>query len=128
MDSISILSYNSTGLDSDKINFINKWADMLQIDLLQLQEHFKATKSVENFFRKHFNKFDDTYVKPAVRPAIVSAGRPRGGLTQMVHKKCGFKKERVHVNSWRLQAQVLHLNQYKLLWLNVYFPVDPQLH
>ena len=127
MDStINLLSYNSTGLDTDKIIFINDVSSTLQIDLLQLQEHFKATQSVGKFFRTHFTNYDN-YVTPAVRPAIDCAGRPKGGLCQFVHKKCGFKKERIKSNSWRVQAQILHVNEYKLLWLNVYFPTDSQL-
>ena len=114
MDStFNLLSYNSTGMDTDKINFINDVAETFEIDLLQLQEHFKATKSVEKYFKKHFKQYE-TYVKPAVRPVIDGAGRPKGGLAMFVHNKCGFRKERVHVNSWRIQAQILHLERMLL--------------
>lgn len=58
MDStINILSYNSTGCDSDKVNFINNLVSDMQIHLFSLQEHFKATKSVESFFRKQFPNY-----------------------------------------------------------------------
>ena len=52
MDStINILSYNSTGCDSDKVNFINDLVSTLQIHLFSIQEHFKATQSIENNFQ-----------------------------------------------------------------------------
>ena len=37
------------------------------VGLLQLQEHFKATKSVEAFFKKKFENNFDSYVIPAYR-------------------------------------------------------------
>ena len=37
-----------------------------------------------------------------------------------------IKKEKISVQSWRIQAQVLHIEAYKLIWLNCYFPTDPQ--
>ena len=50
----TILSYNSTGLDSTKILFLTQLAQTMKIDFIQLQEHFKATKSINTFFKKHF--------------------------------------------------------------------------
>ena len=37
-----------------------------------------------------------------------------------------MKKVKIATKSWRLQAQVLHINSYKLIWINCYFPTDPQ--
>ena len=54
----TILSYNSTGLDSTKILFLTQLAQTMKIDFIQLQEHFKATKSINTFFKKHFNIVD----------------------------------------------------------------------
>ena len=81
MDStINILSYNSTGCDSDKVNFINDLVSTLQIHLFSIQEHFKATQSIESYFRKQFPNYY-SFVKSAVRDNE-SAGRPKGGLAQ----------------------------------------------
>ena len=41
-------------------------------------------------------------------------------------KKLNIKKEKITSKSWRIQAQVLHIHDYKLVWLNCYFPTDPQ--
>ena len=124
---VNILSYNSTGMDSVKVKWINELLETFQIDLCSIQEHFKAIKTVDQYFKKNFTNYD-CYVKAAYREDLGSAGRARGGLTQLVKKSCNyFKKERVQCKSWRIQAQILHLNDYKLLWVNVYMPVDPQL-
>ena len=122
---INILSYNSTGLDQVKIDYIKELLDILDIDLLGLQEHFKAIKSVDQFFKKHF-KSHETFVKAAIRDTMEGAGRPRGGLAQFCIKNKNFKKEQIVVKSWRLQAQVIHIASYRLLWINCYMPVDPQ--
>ena len=37
-----------------------------------------------------------------------------------------IKKEKITSKSWRIQAQVLHIHDYKLVWLKCYFPTDPQ--
>ena len=39
----------------------------------------------------------------------------------------GVRKERLCSSSWRLQAQILHFGDFKLLWVNVYFPTDPRV-
>ena len=125
MDSINIVSYNSTGLDIPKIGWINNLAETFQIDLLGVQEHFKCIKQYDQYFRKHFPGFYP-HVKPAVRESAASVGRPKGGLTQLVNKKRNFKKEIILCKSWRVQAQVIHVQTYKILWINVYMPTDPQ--
>ena len=123
---VNILSYNSTGMDSVKVKWLNELLETFQIDICNIQEHFKAIKTVNEYFKKNFTKYD-CFVKAAFREQLGSAGRARGGLTQLVSKSSSFKKERVQCQSWRIQAQVLHLNDYKLLLVNVYMPVDPQL-
>ena len=37
-----------------------------------------------------------------------------------------MKKDRIVTRSFRIQAQVLNLPSTKLLWINTYFPTDPQ--
>ena len=127
MDSktINLISYNSTGLDMAKVKWINDLMETFDVDLLQIQEHFKAIKSVDNYFKKNFTDFD-SFVMPAIRDNENHAGRPKGGLTQFVKKGGKFKKERISSSSWRVQCQVLHVENYKLLWMNIYMPTDPQ--
>ena len=64
---------------------------------------------------------------PAVRPIGQDSGRASGGLAQLTRDVVGVKKERVKTQNYRLQAQILNLPGGRLLWLNTYFPTDPQL-
>ena len=80
---LNFMSYNSTGLDSTKIDWIQEVSKTCNIDLLQLQEHFKATKSIEAFFRKNFENTYDSYVIPAYREQFQDSGRAKGGLAQL---------------------------------------------
>ena len=121
---VKLISYNSTGLDSIKLNWINELLETFDIELVQLQEHFKAIKKVDSYFKQNFKKYD-SFALPAIRGNANHAGRPKGGLVQLVNKQSGFKKERIPTKSWRVQAQVLHLDNYKLLWINVYMQTDP---
>ena len=127
MDSnvISFMSYNSTGLDKLKVDWINDLLETFDVDCFQVQEHFKAIKTIEQFFKTNFTKYE-SYVSKAVREDLNHVGRPKGGLAQLVCKSSKIKKERVASQSWRIQAQILHINGFKLLWVNVYFPTDPQ--
>ena len=122
---MNFMSYNSTGLDTVKIDWIQDLKKTLSIDIFQLQEHFKSTKSVETFFKKQFQN-SDSYVIPAHREICQDSGRAKGGLAQLVSKQCDIKKERIKTSSWRLQAQILNINDYRVIWLNFYMPTDPK--
>ena len=47
MTVLTFMSYNSTGLDKIKIKWINEFIDTFKVDCIQLQEHFKAIKSID---------------------------------------------------------------------------------
>ena len=122
---LNFISYNSTGLDSCKVDWIKELSKTCEIDLIQLQEHFKATKSIDRFFKKNFEDFD-SYNIPAYREEYQDSGRAKGGLAQLVLKNSSMKKERIKTKSWRLQAQLLHFSDFRILWCNCYMPTDPQ--
>ena len=122
---VKLISYNTTGLDTIKLKWINELLETFDIELVQLQEHFKAIRQVDSYYKQNFKKYD-SYAIPAIRGNVNHVGRPKGGLVQMVNKQSIIKKERIPNKSWRVQAQVLHVKNYKLLWINVYMPTDPQ--
>ena len=92
--SLSFISYNSTGLDTVKVNWINDLMKSTNSVCLQLQEHFKAIKSINQYFKKHFTKFD-SFPVPAVRENSSYSGRPKGGLAQLVSNDVNIKKEKL---------------------------------
>ena len=63
---------------------------------------------------------------PAYREKYQENGRAKGGLAQLAGRRLDIKKERIQTKSWRLQAQILHIGNYRLIWINCYFPTDPQ--
>ena len=79
---LSFMSYNSTGLDTVKVNWIQDLINTCDIDFLQIQEHFKATKSVESYFKKQFIN-GDSYVIPAHRETFQDGGGANGGLAEL---------------------------------------------
>ena len=123
---VNFMSYNSTGLDKTKIEWIQDISKTCDIDILQLQEHFKASRSAETFFKANFDKNLESYVVPAYREPFQDSGRAKGGLAQVLRKDLNIRKERVQTKSWRLQTQILHFNNYRIIWFNCYMPTDPQ--
>ena len=119
------MSYNSTGLDPVKTDWIRNLIQTCKIDCFQLQEHFKTSKTIDSYFRKQF-PLCDSFAAAGFREPFQDSGRAKGGLVQLVDKKLNIKKEKITSKSWRIQAQVLHIHDYKLVWLNCYFPTDPQ--
>ena len=101
------MSYNSTGLDVNKIDWIQDLSKTCEIDLLQLQEHFKATKSIETFFKKHFENFD-SYVIPAYREPFQDSGRAKGGLAELSSKYLKIKKERIKTKKMYTSGSASH--------------------
>ena len=119
------MSYNSTGLDKAKTSWIRNLSETLKIDFFQIQEHFKIAKSLDNFFKKEFPT-NDSFIVPGHREPFQDTGRAKGGLAQLACKNLQVKKERIIVNNWRIQAQILYFGGHKLMWINCYFPTDPQ--
>ena len=122
---INFMSYNSTGLDSVKTNWIRDIMKTCKIDFFQLQEHFKTTKTLDSYFKKEFPT-NDSYVMKAFREPFQDAGRAKGGLAQLASKQLDIKKEKIPSKSWRIQSQIVHIRNYKVIWFNCYFPTDPQ--
>ena len=86
------MSYNSTGLDLVKTNWIRDIISTCNIDFFQLQEHFKTTKTLDSFFKKEFPT-NDSFVIPGHREPFQDAGRAKGGLAQLSSKVLEIRKE-----------------------------------
>ena len=92
---ITILSYNSTGFNSVKAQWIRDLMDITGAKMLGVQEHFKNTQSIQRLFKKEFPKCDSVVV-PAYREEGRDTGRAKGGLAQIRDKSLdGVKSQRV---------------------------------
>ena len=126
MDTVTFMSYNFTGADSVKCQWVREVAEEHNVNYCALQEHFKTVKSTAQWFVKQFSRYH-TYVIPAYRLPGVDSGRGRGGLAQLALRSLAVGRSRVVASSPRLQAQILNFPSCKILWLNAYMPCDPQL-
>ena len=91
---VNFLSYNSTGISSDKCDFVNKLCDEYDVTFVSLQEHFKNNKVTEKYFRAKFDEFSP-YVIPGYRPSGQDSGRPKAGLAQLSCKSLDVRRDRV---------------------------------
>ena len=120
---VNFLSYNSTGLNSIKADWIRNLNKVTKSDFISLQEHFKNTKSTDKFFKEQFPE-NFSYVVKGQREKEQDSGRPKGGIAQMHDKSIDLKVDRVCTKNFRIQAQVLNFPTSRILWLNTYFPND----
>ena len=125
MPTVNFISYNSTGISADKCCFVNKLCEDNDVAFMSIQEHFKNSKTTDKYFRGKFENFS-SYVIPGYRPSGQDSGRPKAGLAQLSSKHLDIRKDRVKTTSFRIQAQVLNFPTSRILWINTYFPTDPQ--
>ena len=55
VEEITFLSYNSTGIENAKCDFIKQLMRENDISFIAIQEHFKTVASTRNFFKDQFN-------------------------------------------------------------------------
>ena len=123
---VTFMSYNSTGMNSIKCEWIKEISSEYDVDYLAIQEHFKSTKTTDKFFRQKYKDYN-SYVIPGFRPPGQDNGRARAGIAQLSRKCLAVKKDRILTHSYRIQAQLLNFPMCKILWINSYFPTDPQV-
>ena len=82
---LNFMSYNSTGLDLVKTNWIRDVIKTCNIDFFQLQEHFKTIKTLDSYFKREFPA-NDSFVLPGHRELFQESGRAKGGLAQLANK------------------------------------------
>ena len=120
----NFMSFNSTGMNSVKADWIRNLYRISNCDFISIQEHFKKNKTIDKFFKDKFPEHS-SYVIPGFREKDQDSGRPKGGIAQLRDKSLDLKVDRISTKSFRIQAQVFHFSTTRILWLNTYFPTDP---
>ena len=100
---VNFLSYNSTGLNPVKSKWICDLMKTCNINFCSIQEHFKKTKNLSNYFKAEFRGYE-SYAVAAYREEGRDTGRAKGGLAQLCCGAEGVRREKVMTGSWRLQA------------------------
>ena len=103
---VTLMSYNPTGADTVKCQWVHEVAIEHEVDYCALQEHFKTVTSTEQWFRKQFDNYH-TYVVPAYRQTGVDSSHGIGGLAQLSLRTSAVPRARMTSKSRRLQAQLL---------------------
>ena len=86
---VKILSYNSSGFNDEKANFISLLSNSMNVQILFWQEHFLLKNNLYKIERK-FPNFD-SFRLPAVRSERNEfRGRPSGGLGIFWNKSLGM--------------------------------------
>ena len=121
MDKLNIFSYNSTGFDIQKINFIKTVLLPLNADILVVQEHMTLRLNahlIQNEFPSYFSTFQPAHKSDE----NISQGRPSGGLFILWNKKLNKNIKVLNIeNNPRVQA--IEINNSVILF-NCYFPCD----
>ena len=125
--SVKFMSFNSTGFNSVKAQWIRDLMSTFGVSFMGIQEHFKCTKSLPQLFKKEFGNYNAS-ICSAYREEGRDSGRAKGGLAQLSLKALnGVEREVVKTTGWRIQAQILRFGAWRLLWVNLYLPNDPQI-
>ena len=114
----NFLSYNSTGISTEKFIFIDNICEENDVMFLSIQEHFKNNKNTNKYFSRKFSKFS-SYVIPAYRPSEQDSGRPKAGLAQLSRKGLDIRKDRVTTKSFRIQSQIFNFPTCRIMWRQV---------
>ena len=120
---LKAISYNSTGFNAEKANFINFLVDTMDIDIFLLQEHMHLRANVYKIQRELSNL--ESFMIPAVKlNNVVWSGQPSGGLGIFWRKTLNSSVNIIkHPDSLRVQGIELCK---KYIVINTYFPTDPQ--
>lgn len=120
---LKIISYNSTGFNRAKADFIKTLALTMNIDFLCLQEHFLLKNNVFKL-QNEFNNFNYSVVPATKQDCMISSGRPSGGIAILWPKASLLKVHQLKVNgSSRVQAVMI---DSRIILINCYFPCDTQ--
>ena len=114
MPTVNFLSYNSTGLNEAKLQWINDLMITTDASFTGIQEHFRKSKTVEDLFVKNFPS-NYCHIKPGHRSVGQENRCPKGGLAQLVRKNLDIKVKNLKSENFIIQAQILVFPTNRLL-------------
>merc|ERR1712237_110184 len=103
---VNFISWNSTGIDGIKCDYLNELMQEKEADFGQIQEHFKTTSNTRNYFAQHFPDYNVS-IKEAFRRPGVDSGRGIAGIGQLIKKDLNISKKRIIFKSPRIQGHQL---------------------
>ena len=122
MDYLKLISYNSTGLGGDKMDYIGNMLDNLNIDILLLQETWLLQGNLQKL--NDINKNYASHGLSGVDENEILLGRPYGGLGFLWKNTLSPYVYRVPTKCNRLCAISIKCGERSILIINTYMPVD----
>jgi len=122
MDSIKIISYNSTGLADDKLCYIKSLIDNQKPQIICLQETWQLNETAQ----MKFSQFKD-YVcdhKSSITGNTLLIGRPYGGLAILWNKNIANHISTVKCESKYIIPVIINVGEKKYMLINCYLPND----
>ena len=118
-----MISYNSTGWNDNKSEFLKTLLISHKIGVCALQEHFQLSN---NLYKLNcFVDFESFSVGAIKNNNKIHSGRPSGGLSFIYHKNlCQFIQRLPIPPTNRVQGMKLNIPGMPLLLINSYFPTD----
>ena len=99
-NTLNFLSHNTTGLNTVKTKWLRDLSKLSNISFVNIQEHFRKSKTISKFFSDEFPNFN-SYVIPGFRAPGQDSGRPMAGLAQLSTTSLNIKKIRVKTTNNR---------------------------
>ena len=123
MDKLIITSYNSTGFNFQRIDFIQTLLISMNIDIFLGQEHF-ILRDNSHLIANEFLSYNMTFTPATKSNNVISRGRPSGGLVILWKKALNNRISVVKINE-NSRVQAIEIDRSILLF-NCYFPYDTQ--
>ena len=126
-DNINALSFNMSGFNSFKTDFIIKSVLLTHCaGIIALQEHWLLEHNLYKL-ENCFTDFEVFSVSATKSKSQISKGRPSGGIAFLIRNDLASKSKRLLCpNSNRVQGLQLTLGMKTIVYINCYFPVDTQ--
>lgn len=122
--SIAALSYNTSGWNEYKADFISTILLSHGVHICALQEHMQLKPNLYKI-KKHFPSYELFSVPAYKDNSRINSGRPSGGISLLYNQALSKYATRVTCpESLRVQGLKLSLPQVNLLFVNAYFPTD----
>ena len=124
LQSICSLSYNSSGWNSYKGDYLNTILISHGVHFAVIQEHMQLKANLYKI-KKHFPGYELFSVPAFKDNSQISAGRPSGGISFLYSKTLSRYVSRISCpDSLRVQGLKVCLPDINLLLINAYFPTD----
>ena len=119
---LRIASYNSTGLNKNKMDYIQQFLDKEKIDILFLQETWLLSKNSQKL--REIHKDFLYHGISGVPDNELLRGRPYSGTAILYHRSLSSWITRICIESRRISGILLKMNSSEILLLNCYMPCD----